>query len=183
MDAGWPTGPPRSVNLPNSITLTRIFSIPLLMWILSSTRFASANGERELLASLVRDGRLSPQRSDALSVTYHDSCYLARHNDVLQAPRDLLTAVASDPVEMERSGKRTFCCGAGGAHMWMEERGKPINEERVREAAATGAETLAVACPFCTLMLADGVQSAEVDLKVVDVATLLVDSLSDRGSA
>ena len=63
--------------------------------------------------------------------------------------------------------------------MWMEERGKPINEERVREAAATGADTLAVACPFCTVMLDDGVQSAGVDLKVIDVATLLVDSIKE----
>ncbi len=133
----------------------------------------------ELLASLVREGRLSPQRSDALSVTYHDSCYLARHNDVVSAPREVLGAAVGDPIEMERSRKRTFCCGAGGAHMWMEERGKPINEARVREAAATGADTLAVACPFCTVMLDDGVQSAGVDLKVIDVATLLVDSIRD----
>ena len=90
-------------------------------------------------------------------ITYHDSCYLARHNDVRDQPRELVAAVG-EPVEMERSGKRTFCCGAGGAHMWMEERGRPINEERVREAAETGAETLAVACPFCTVMLDDGVR-------------------------
>ncbi len=133
----------------------------------------------ELLASLVREGRLVPERSDALSVTYHDSCYLARHNDVVTAPREVLGAVAGDSIEMERSRKQTFCCGAGGAHMWMEERGKPINEARVREAAATGADTLAVACPFCTVMLGDGVQSAGVDLKVVDVATLLVDSIKE----
>jgi Fe-S oxidoreductase len=78
---------------------------------------------------------------------------------------------------MERSGKSTFCCGAGGAHMWMEERGKPINAERVREATATGAETLAVACPFCTVMLDDGVQSAGDELRVVDIATLLAEAI------
>jgi Fe-S oxidoreductase len=133
----------------------------------------------ELLASLVREGRLVPERSDGLSVTYHDSCYLARHNDVVSAPREVLGAVAGHSIEMERSRKQTFCCGAGGAHMWMEERGKPINEARVREAAATGADTLAVACPFCTVMLGDGVQSAGVDLKVIDVATLLVDSIKE----
>jgi Fe-S oxidoreductase len=130
----------------------------------------------QLLAQLVADGRLSPSRSDSLSVTYHDSCYLARHNDVLASPRELVAAVGS-PVEMERSGKRTFCCGAGGAHMWMEERGRGINEERVGEAASTGADTLAVACPFCTVMLDDGVQSAGQQLRVVDVATLLVESI------
>ncbi len=78
---------------------------------------------------------------------------------------------------MERSGKRTFCCGAGGAHMWMEERGSAINEERVREAAETGAGTLAVACPFCTIMLDDGVRQTDRDLRVVDVSTLLVEAL------
>jgi len=129
----------------------------------------------ELLAGLVRDGRLAPQASDT-EITYHDSCYLARHNDVRTQPRELVAAVGQ-PVEMERSGRRTFCCGAGGAHMWMEERGGAINEERVREAAGTGAGTLAVACPFCTVMLDDGVRNSGRDLRVVDVATLLVESL------
>ncbi len=132
----------------------------------------------ELLARLVREGRLAPQRSEALNITYHDSCYLARHNDVLAPPRDLIGAVGA-PVEMARSGKQTFCCGAGGAHMWMEERAGAINENRVREAAQTGASTLAVACPYCTVMLDDGVQSVGADLRVVDVATLLAESLGD----
>jgi Fe-S oxidoreductase len=134
----------------------------------------------ELLSSLVRDGRIKPAKAGELPITYHDSCYLARHNDVLEAPREIVSAVGA-PVEMKRSRKSTFCCGAGGAHMWMEERGKAINEERVREAAATGAGTLAVACPFCTVMLDDGVQSAGADLRVVDVATLLSESI-DRDS-
>ena len=81
-----------------------------------------------------------------------------------------------EPVEMARSGKQTFCCGAGGAHMWMEERAGAINENRVREAAETGADTLAVACPYCTVMLDDGVQGAGADLRVADVATLLVEA-------
>ena len=91
-------------------------------------------------------------------------------------PRELVSAVGA-PVEMERNGKRTFCCGAGGAHMWMEERGGRINEERARQAAETGAGTLAVACPFCTVMLDDGVKSRGDDLRVVDVSTLLAESL------
>jgi Fe-S oxidoreductase len=129
----------------------------------------------ELLARLVREGKLTPRKSEGLSVTYHDSCYLARHNDVLAAPRELVGAVG-EPVEMARSGKETFCCGAGGAHMWMEERAGAINENRVREAAETGAGTLAVACPYCTVMLDDGVQSAGAQLRVADVATLLVEA-------
>ncbi len=134
----------------------------------------------ELLSTLVRDGRIKPVSNDQSQITYHDSCYLARHNDVLEAPREIVSAIGK-PTEMRRSGKQTFCCGAGGAHMWMEERAKPINEERVREAAATGAGTLAVACPFCTVMLDDGVQSAGADLRVADVATLLSEALDDGG--
>jgi Fe-S oxidoreductase len=131
----------------------------------------------ELLAELVRTRRLEPARSET-QITYHDSCYLARHNDVELEPRELVAAVGR-PVEMEQHGKRTFCCGAGGAHMWMEERGDPINEERVRQAAETGAETLAVACPFCTVMLDDGVRSSGAQLRVVDVSTLLLEGMAD----
>jgi Fe-S oxidoreductase len=130
----------------------------------------------ELLARLLREGRLRTDRRAEGRVTYHDSCYLARHNDVLSAPRELVEAAAGAPVEMERSRRSTFCCGAGGAHMWMEERAGAINEARVREAAATGADTLAVACPYCTVMLDDGVASTGEQLRVVDVATLLVEA-------
>jgi Fe-S oxidoreductase len=129
----------------------------------------------ELLAQLVDEGKLQPKGGDA-TITYHDSCYLARHNDVLIQPRKLVEAVGK-PIEMKRSGKQTFCCGAGGAHMWMEENGKPINGERAREAVATGAETLAVACPFCTVMLDDGVRETGDAMRVADVATLLAESL------
>ena len=129
----------------------------------------------ELLAELVREGRLAPV-DGGTRITYHDSCYLSRHNDVLAAPRALVGCIGT-PLEMARSGKRSFCCGAGGAHMWMEERGSQINEERAREAAATGADTLAVACPFCTVMLDDGVRQAGSRLRVADVATLLAESV------
>ncbi len=131
----------------------------------------------ELLAELVDSGRLRP-KAGSESITYHDSCYLARHNDVRMEPRKLLNVIGQ-PVEMKRSGKQTFCCGAGGAHMWMEERGNAINVERAREAAGTGAETLAVACPFCTVMLDDGVREAGETMRVADVATLLAESLEN----
>ena len=134
----------------------------------------------ELLAELVDEGKLKP-KADGTSITYHDSCYLARHNDVRMEPRKLLKVIGQ-PVEMKRSGKQTFCCGAGGAHMWMEEAGKPIKEERAREATETGAETLAVACPFCTVMLDDGVRAVGSELRVADVSTLLVESLEGSGS-
>jgi Fe-S oxidoreductase len=131
----------------------------------------------ELLAELVDSGRLKPKPGSE-SITYHDSCYLARHNDVRMEPRKLLNVIGQ-PVEMKRNGKQTFCCGAGGAHMWMEERGNAINVERAREAAGTGAETLAVACPFCTVMLDDGVREAGETMRVADVATLLAESLEN----
>jgi Fe-S oxidoreductase len=129
----------------------------------------------ELLAELVDEGKLQPA-AGAQSITYHDSCYLARHNDVRMQPRKLLNVIGQ-PVEMKRNGKQTFCCGAGGGHMWMEERGGPINEERAREATETGAETLAVACPFCTVMLDDGVKAVGSELRVADVATLLAEAI------
>jgi Fe-S oxidoreductase len=133
----------------------------------------------EFLAELVREGKLSPLAGDR-TITYHDSCYLARHNDVRAQPRELVAAVGK-AVEMPRHGERTFCCGAGGARMWMEEkRGLPINQERVREAAATGADTLAVACPFCTVMLDDGVRETGAKLQVIDLATLLAEAVERR---
>ena len=133
----------------------------------------------EFLAGLVREGKLWPAASDR-KITYHDSCYLARHNDVRAQPRELVDAVGV-AVEMPRNRERTFCCGAGGARMWMEEkRGRPINQERVREAAATGAETLAVACPFCTVMLDDGVRETGAKLQVFDLATLLHEAVERK---
>jgi Fe-S oxidoreductase len=134
----------------------------------------------EFLAQLVREGKLSPVASDR-KITYHDSCYLARHNDVRAQPRELVDAVGQ-AVEMPRNRERTFCCGAGGARMWMEERrGRPINQERVREAVATGADTLAVACPFCTVMLDDGVRETGAKLQVFDLATLLAEAVERSG--
>lgn len=131
----------------------------------------------ELLAELVGNGRLAPTVGEE-EITYHDSCYLARHNDVLAAPRSLVSKIGK-PLEMARSGKRGFCCGAGGAHMWMEERGSAINEERAREAIETGATTVAVACPFCTVMLDDGVRQVGGSVRVADVATLLAERLPE----
>ena len=131
----------------------------------------------QLLAELVDSGRLQP-KGGTESITYHDSCYLARHNDVQIEPRKLLNVIGQ-PVEMKRSGKQTFCCGAGGAHMWMEEKGTQINVARATEAVETGAETLAVACPFCTVMLDDGVRETGSQMRVADVSTLLAESLTE----
>jgi Fe-S oxidoreductase len=133
----------------------------------------------EFLAELVREGKLNPLAGEQ-KITYHDSCYLARHNDVRSQPRELVDAIGQ-AIEMPRNRERTFCCGAGGARMWMEEkRGRPINHERVREAAETGADTLAVACPFCTVMLDDGVREMGAKMKVIDLATLLHEAVENR---
>jgi len=133
----------------------------------------------EFLAELVREGKLAPLPGER-TITYHDSCYLARHNDVRSQPRELVDAVGK-AVEMPRNRERTFCCGAGGARMWMEEkRGRPINQERAREAAATGAEIVAVACPFCTVMLDDGVRETGTKMQVIDLATLLAEAVEKR---
>ena len=100
---------------------------------------------------------------------------------MLAAPRAIVSRIGK-PLEMARSGKRGFCCGAGGAHMWLEERGNQINQERAREAVETGASTLAVACPFCTVMLDDGVRQNGDEIRVADVATLLAEALPSTDS-
>jgi len=116
-------------------------------------------------------------------VTYHDSCYLGRHNDVYLAPRKVIGSLAgSDIVEMPRNGTKGMCCGAGGARMWMEEHtGKNVNTERAQEALATGASRVAVACPFCYVMLEDGVKGQGADnVQVQDIAEILVEAI-ERG--
>ena len=121
------------------------------------------------------------------SVTYHDSCYLARYNGVIAAPRDVLSAVPGLELrEMERTGRSTFCCGAGGGRLWMEEtRGTRINAERTREALATGVETVATGCPFCMTMLRDGLADAAGGapgtVSAMDVAEILAGSLAPAG--
>jgi Fe-S oxidoreductase len=147
----------------------------------------------QLLANLVGTGKLTPVTPVDGTVTYHDPCYIGRHNRVYEPPRHLLESIGwaggngqagSGMVEMPRFAERSFCCGAGGARMWMEERvGKRINTERVEEALGTGATTIAAACPFCLTMLSDGVTSKKANgaaadnVEVVDVATVLLRSM------
>ncbi|PID96358.1 MAG: Fe-S oxidoreductase [Actinomycetales bacterium] len=138
-----------------------------------------------LLARLVADRKLTPvQRVDA-AVTYHDPCYLGRHNRIFAAPREVLGAVPGTTVqEMPRNHERSFCCGAGGARMWMDENlGTRINQNRADEAIATRPDLITAACPFCITMLTDGVAQRQQegtvgeDLQVTDVAEVLLRSI------
>ncbi|CAN5846917.1 (Fe-S)-binding protein [soil metagenome] len=145
----------------------------------------------QFLSQLVGEGRLRSAPPDApsagRSLTVHDSCYLTRYNGVIGETRDVLRAVPGVEVrEMEKSGRNTFCCGAGGGRMWMEEqRGTRINAERTRQALATEAETVATACPFCLVMMRDGVADAGArgeGVVVQDIAEILAASLPAAGS-
>lgn len=143
----------------------------------------------QLLNRLVREGKLTPVKDGAgaakRSITYHDPCYLGRHNQVYAPPRELLQVLpGAEVIEMERNSERSFCCGAGGARMWMEENlGERINMNRTKEAVGTGADQIAVGCPFCRVMLSDGLTmqqskgEAREEVEVLDVAQMLLASV------
>ena len=145
----------------------------------------------QLLARLVAEGRLQPVTPVEEKLTYHDPCFLGRHNKVYTPPREILDAVPGvEATEMHRCKERGFCCGAGGARMWMEERiGKRINTERIEEALALEPDTISTACPYCLVMLGDAVAAkkssgdAPDTLEVVDVAQLLARSVRSAAPA
>ena len=136
----------------------------------------------QLLTELVQSGRIEVGTSDKPhKITYHDSCYLGRHNDIYTAPREIVGSIGGIEIrEMKRQGTKSFCCGAGGGRMWMEESvGKKVNIERSQEAIDTGADEVAVACPFCFIMMDDGVKELGYgdQVKVRDVSLILLDNL------
>jgi Fe-S oxidoreductase len=146
-----------------------------------SNEYPSFGGEyrvmhhSEVLMELVKEGRLKPKSGNGQTVTFHDPCYLGRHNDVFAAPRKVLKLVG-DVVEMPRNGTNSFCCGAGGGRMWMEEHtGKKVSVERAEEALATGSDVIATGCPFCLVMLDDAVKEIGADVAVKDLAMLLAE--------
>lgn len=133
----------------------------------------------QLLNTLVKEGKLktSPHKADQ-KITFHDPCYLGRHNQIYAPPRELLEASGCDIEEMPRNQERSFCCGGGGGRMWMEETlGSRINLNRVDEAIETGAPEVAVACPFCRIMVGDGMTARQSDVEVLDVAQVLLRSV------
>lgn len=135
----------------------------------------------ELLAKLIEEGRLVPKYPVHERITFHDSCYLGRYNDVYDAPRQILRAIPGvELVEMERNRERGMCCGAGGGLMWMEETtGNRINVARTEQALAVNPTVISSGCPYCLTMLSDGTKAKEVEDRVstYDVAELLAKSV------
>ncbi|MCK4977008.1 MAG: (Fe-S)-binding protein [Anaerolineales bacterium] len=135
----------------------------------------------QLINELVDAGRLKLKQSDTQKITFHDPCYLGRQNEILIEPRSVLQDTQANLVEMPRHGNKSFCCGAGGSQMWKEEEhgNERVNASRFEEAQATGADTLAVGCPFCMVMLNDAKKDAEADMQVLDVAEIVAQALEE----
>lgn len=134
----------------------------------------------ELIAQLIRDGKLKPLQTKEYSVTFHDPCYLGRHNGVFDPPRDVLSQTGGKVVEMKNHHNHSFCCGAGGGLMWTEEHlGTRVNHMRTDQALATGAKTICTACPFCMTMMDDGIKDKgkEEEHVVKDLAEIVAENL------
>lgn len=134
----------------------------------------------ELLARLADEGRLPRAAAEERRVCVHDSCYLGRYQGVYAQPRAVVAASGGAVVEMERSGRNSFCCGAGGGRMWLEEKaGERVNVARARQALATAPDAVATSCPFCLTMLADGMAAEDSDVPVRDIAELMEEVLDE----
>jgi Fe-S oxidoreductase len=137
----------------------------------------------QLINELIAQSRLRLKANNpgasSPSLTFHDPCYLGRQNGVVEAPRQALASGGAQLIEMEKSGRKSFCCGAGGAQMWKEEEhgDQRVNNQRFQQAQATGADTLAVGCPFCMIMLNDAAKEANSDMEVLDIAEIVLKNL------
>jgi len=134
----------------------------------------------QLIARLIKEGKFALNASLEGTLTYHDPCYLGRQNNIVQEPRDVLAAAGATLLEMEKHGKDSFCCGAGGAQYWKEEEPgtEAVNLNRFSQAQATGASTLAVGCPFCATMMIDANREQGEPMQVIDVAEIVANSIS-----
>jgi Fe-S oxidoreductase len=133
----------------------------------------------QLINEWLADGKLKIKRDGAVKLTFHDPCYLGRQNGILAEPREILQNVSENYVELAHAGRKSLCCGAGGAQMWKEEEQgtNRVNAQRMAEAIASGADTLAVGCPFCMTMLTDANTAAGSALEVADIAEIVLSSL------
>jgi len=138
----------------------------------------------QLIDQLFEQGKLTPEKDSVRDVTFHDSCYLGRWNGEYEAPRRVLKKlpIHGGVTELERNRRHGFCCGAGGGRMFMEEDGPRVNINRTKEIIDSGVSTVAVACPFCNIMITDGTKELdkEDELKVLDIAELVADTLPDQ---
>ncbi len=134
----------------------------------------------QLIEELYQQGKLKTYNAARVDLTFHDPCYLGRHNQVYNAPREVLHLAGASLTELPRHRNNSFCCGAGGAQMWKEEEHGTarVNENRFAEAAATGKDTLAVGCPFCLAMLTDAAKAAKSEMQVKDVAEVVAETIA-----
>jgi Fe-S oxidoreductase len=132
----------------------------------------------QLIYELIQNGQLKFEVPllPSTTITFHDPCYLGRQNNILIEPRQVLQQANGKLVEMANHGMRSFCCGAGGAQMWKEEEqgNERVSHQRLRQAQTTAAETLAVACPFCMIMLTDAAKDAHANLQILDIAEIIL---------
>ena len=150
-----------------------------------SNEYPSFGGEYEvihhsqLIDELIDQGQLTLSSNNGQTLTFHDPCYLGRQNSVLIEPREVLTKTQANLIELSRNGNKSFCCGAGGAQMWKEEADgdQRVNTNRFNEAQSTGADTLAVGCPFCMVMLDDAKKDANSDMEILDIAEIVAKSM------
>ncbi|UCD42187.1 MAG: 4Fe-4S dicluster domain-containing protein [Chloroflexota bacterium] len=178
-----------NVELLNEVNPSRIVTTcPHCLHTLSN-EYPAFGGEYEvvhhsqLIDELINQGRLTLTGVNRQTLTFHDPCYLGRQNDILIEPRQVLNHTQANLIELPRNGNKSFCCGAGGAQMWKEEAegNERVNANRFQEAESTGAETLAVGCPFCMVMLNDAKNDTSSDMEVLDIAEIVAQSI-DKSS-
>jgi Fe-S oxidoreductase len=177
-----------NVDLLNEVTPSRIVTTCPHCLHTISNEYPAFGGNFEivhhtqLINELIEGGRLHLNSKDAKAVAFHDPCYLGRQNDILIEPRQILTQTQENLLELPRHGQKSFCCGAGGAQMWKEEEegSERVNANRFQEAQSTGAETLAVGCPFCMVMLNDAKKDSNSDMEVLDIAEIVLQSLDNK---